>query len=258
MYIFAGIDGTGESNDAEYARSFRNSFVKGFTSGLQPPNVGQYQRGPTTEGSSTEPKGASAAKFVADSLKSNQFKGKQPGVFLTGFSRGGASAIHACKVLAENKISVDALFLFDAVDRAVGIDADEIPTNVRIVHHATRGPNTDSRGVFGNCGLRYFPSHTTYNIKSFYCTHGAMGGTPWTQAGWDGKIYEDHVPVSKGMIILLGAATGTLPAAASYVRSLRTNVTIEQERAGSAAVHAWMTKNLGDEIARVKSRQATG
>ena len=89
-----------------------------------------------------------------------------------------------------------------------------------------------SRGVFGNCGLRYFSAHTAYNLKSFYCTHGAMGGTPWSEAGWDGKIYEDHAPVSKGMIILLGAASGQLPAAAAYVRSLRTNVTLEQESAG--------------------------
>jgi hypothetical protein len=258
MYIFAGIDGTGDSNDAEYSRLFSKSFVREFTTGLSAPNIGHYQRGPSTFGGATEPRGETAANFIAPVAVARRQGGWRPGIFLTGFSRGGASAIHACRLLAERNIKVDALFLFDAVDRYVGQDVDVVPTNVRSVHHAKRDPKTDSRGSFGNCGLKHDPKFTSYNSAPFHCTHGAMGGTPWERAGWDGKIYEDHTNISKGTIILLGLATGTLSAATTYVTSLRTNVTMAQERAGSAAVHTWMTKNINYEIGQLDLCRATG
>jgi hypothetical protein len=257
MYIMAGIDGTGDFNDASYERKFRNSFVKIFVEDCRPPNSGYYQRGPSMEGSSTEPRGNKAAEFLAFSVDYANKLGKPLGVFLAGFSRGGASAIHACQQLKKRGVTVDALFLFDAVDRAYGVSADKIPRNVRSVYHARRDGAADSRGIFGNCGLeREDPSYTAYEEAPFHCTHGAMGGTPWTEAGWDGKIYEDHLPISKGMIILLGLPM--LPVALTYVATLRTKVTLAQESAGSAAVFVWMKERLETEIAKLHKAGQSG
>lgn len=257
MYVIAGVDGTGDFNDAEYTRHFRSSFVKRFTGEALAPNSGFYTRGPSIEGGATGGLGEKAAEHVAGFVKGAASKGSQPGVFITGFSRGGAAAIHAAKILAGRKIIVDALFLFDAVDRAVGVDVDEIPVNVRTVYHAMRSRSAESREFFGNCGTRYRKSTTAYHAKWFHCTHGAVGGTPWTQAGSDGKIYEGDSTISIGMMILLPVSVGMI-ARTSYERDSRTRVTLEQERAGSAKVYEWMKANFDRERDILAGRQRLG
>lgn len=247
MYVIAGIDGTGDYNDAEYNRHFRNSFVKGFVARAEPPNFGHYQRGPSIEGASTKPKGDEAARQLIQALASMSRNGSKVGVFLTGFSRGGASAIWAAKVLAERKIQVDALFLFDAVDRAIGLDVDEIPTNVRSVYHARRASAAQSRELFGNCGVRYHKGSTVYHSKWFHCTHGAVGGTPWTSAGSDGNIYESESERSLGMMILLPVSMPLSALARLQHNANKTKVTLEQEKAGSAKVLDWMSGHFEAE-----------
>ncbi|HET8935134.1 MAG TPA: SNF2-related protein [Polyangiales bacterium] len=73
---------------------------------------------------------------------------------------------------------VRAMVLFDAVDRALGIDTAEIPSNVERVVHARRDPYAFSRNSFGNCGVRWH-APTKYELKYFRGTHGAVGGVPW-------------------------------------------------------------------------------
>lgn len=257
MFVIAGVDGTGDYNDAEYARSFRNSYVKQFCSKVIAPNSSLYRRGPTAEGGATGGLGEAAAEHVAAYVNAAQKKGVRPGVFLTGFSRGGAAVIHAAKLLNRRKIMVDALFLFDAVERAIGTDVDEIPVNVRTVYHAMRSRTAESREIFGNCGTRYFKSTTTYHAKWFHCTHGAVGGTPWTAAGSDGKIYEGETNISRGMMILLPVPAGVLSRAA-YEQNMRTKVTLEQERAGSAKVLEWMQAHFIREKDLLLGRQRLG
>jgi hypothetical protein len=71
--------------------------------------------------------------------------------------------------------------MFDCVDRHVAFDAEVIPNNVENVCHVIRDPAGKSRLSFGNDGMRYNPP-TNYivPVRMFMCTHGGMGGTPWT------------------------------------------------------------------------------
>jgi hypothetical protein len=254
MFAIAGIDGTGDYTEAEYARRFRSSFVRQLTSGHEAPNVGRYSRGPTVEGASTAGKGEAAAKFITEAVEAGLRRGQRLGVFLTGFSRGGGAAIHAARMLAQRRILVDALFLFDAVDRAIGLDVDEIPNNVRTVYHAMRSKSAESREFFGNCGTRFHKTTTAYHSKWFHCTHGAIGGTPWTAAGSDGSIYEGDSFVSHGMLILLPMPVA-LVARTVYENNSRTRVTLAQEQAGSAQVLEWMRANFDFEKDKVVLRQ---
>ncbi len=97
---------------------------------------------------------------------------------LIGYSRGGAAVIHAAQLL-KDKVQVDAMFLFDAVDRSLGVETERIPSNVQVVRHARRDPWSLSRLYFGNCGTDCDDSKTDYQEAFFRCTHGGLGGTPW-------------------------------------------------------------------------------
>jgi hypothetical protein len=106
-------------------------------------------------------------------------------IFMTGWSRGGAIVIDTAALLKTMKpkdgttIEVEALFLFDAVDRARQLDAREIPSNVKNCYHAMRDRKAKSRESFGNCGLRQeSPRTRLVTLADFYTTHGAMGGVP--------------------------------------------------------------------------------
>jgi len=99
-------------------------------------------------------------------------------VFLTGYSRRGAGVIAVAQRLAEDNVKVRAMVLFDAVDRALGIDTAEIPSNVERVVHARRDPYAFSRNSFGNCEIRWH-APTGHELKYFRGTHGAVGGVLW-------------------------------------------------------------------------------
>src|SRR5205823_7458079 len=63
------------------------------------------------------------------------------------------------------------------------VDAATIPDNVGYVHHVIRDPLSSSRESFGNDGMTYHPGKTVYpQAYTFMCTHGGMGGCPWTPA----------------------------------------------------------------------------
>lgn len=257
MFIISGIDGTGDYNDIEYKKHFKESYVKKLTSNVEKLNIGIYRRGPSTEGYSTARRGADAANEIAGIAAATAALDKKCGIFLTGFSRGGASVIHAAQLLGERKIGVDALFLFDAVDRAIGVDSAIIPPTVKTVYHALRSKDTDSRTLFSNTGTRYYKEKTKYVHKWFHCTHGAIGGTPWTHAGVDKAIYETS-GTSYGMALLL-TKSSPVPAnvivqgaAHLYLYASRTKVTLEQEKTQSVAVQDWMFKNFEREIGALK------
>jgi hypothetical protein len=118
---------------------------------------------------------------------------------MTGYSRGAAGVVAAAARLKREKINVQALMLFDCVDRSGDIDAEVIPNNVAYVYHVIRNPETSSRESFGNDGLKYSAPTVFPSAFSFMCTHGGMGGCPWTpkagqtpndfvnEGGYDGK-----------------------------------------------------------------------
>ncbi len=179
MAIIVGIDGTGggtfpgAARNARYDRDFANSFVKRIAGRGDPDRA--YFRGPVTFGGGLMDAIAGGLQFVLH----RQAAGVTEPVILTGYSRGAAGAVVVAKRLKERNIDVEALLLFDCVDRHIGIDAEVIPDNVGYVMHVVRDPRSKSRESFGNDGLRYRSPTVFPNAYSFLCTHGGMGGTPW-------------------------------------------------------------------------------
>lgn len=211
MAILVGIDGTGsavfpgETRDREYDIAFANSFVSRI---CRPggPNT-RYFRGPVMLGGGLLEAVVGAVNFV----KQRQQAGVREPVIMTGYSRGAAGVVAAAERLKRERINVQALMLFDCVDRSGDIDADVIPNNVGHVYHVIRNPDTSSRESFDNDGLRYSAPTVFPTAYSFMCTHGGMGGCPWTpkagermsdfinEGGFDGKTkvtYEQDAAVS--------------------------------------------------------------
>jgi hypothetical protein len=129
------IDGTGVADNGDYAVEMAGGFCKR----LEYKARGQYWRGPTLSGWET----TDIAGEVVDAVM--QWKAAPQGtrkLFLAGHSRGGAAAIFVAQALAKNDVEIEAMFLFDAVDRTVNFrSAQTIPANVRYCYHALRDPS---------------------------------------------------------------------------------------------------------------------
>jgi hypothetical protein len=180
MGILVGIDGTGSAmlpgsgRDKDYDIAFADSFVRRIC--LKGGPYAKYFRGPVALGGGLMNAIAGGRQHI---VATRSTAGAQP-VLLTGYSRGAAGVVALAKELKDLDISVEAILLFDCVDRHVGIDADVIPENVAHVFHVVRDPATSSRESFGNDGLRYHAGKTSYDgAFKFMCTHGGMGGCPW-------------------------------------------------------------------------------
>ena len=164
------IDGTGPANTATYARNMSHSFVSTiYDHALFTPKQRRYFRGPDWKGLSLH--------VPIDSLTA-ELRKDSSSILLVGYSRGGAIAIAMARRLADHGVPVEALFLFDAVDRSFLLIADRIPDNVRHVYHAIRASSVRSRPSFANCGL-IWEGHLGFQPQAFTTTHGGMGGVPW-------------------------------------------------------------------------------
>jgi hypothetical protein len=182
MGILVGINGTGSafipgaSRDADYDVAFANSFVKRICDRGGPHTL--YRRGPVALGGGLV--GAINDGFSHIVAKRNA--GVREPILLTGYSRGAAGVVSLAKKLKDARINVQALLLFDCVDRHLFIDAEVIPNNVGYVCHVIRDPASGSRESFGNDGMSYSPPTVYPAAYKFMCTHGGMGGCPWTPA----------------------------------------------------------------------------
>jgi|GEM_PF-2773609 len=171
------VDGTGPWSDAEYAIEFRYSFVRELyrTSIL---SGRHYWRGPSMLGLEV----TRIVNGVMDVVRSGVTAGDLE-VHLTGYSRGGHTVIEIAQEIAEaswaRSVTVPTMTLFDAVDRDILNETDEIPGNVGYVFHALRSPEIGSRSSFGNTG-RTYARGVNYSERVFRGTHAALGGTPWT------------------------------------------------------------------------------
>lgn len=192
MRIVVGVDGTGgdinpgAARDRRYDVAFANSFVSKIAKG---DHNKKYLRGPVLLGGGLIEAMSEGRQFVLDKHKAS---GGDLKVLMTGYSRGAGAVVDLSKWLERENIEVEALLLFDCVDRAGDIDPEIIPRNVKNVMHVIRDPATSSRESFGNDGLRYYPESTKYEpVKKFFCTHGGMGGCPWPVP--PGKTLNDFV-----------------------------------------------------------------
>lgn len=113
----------------------------------------------------------------------NQNSGK---IFLIGWSRGAAACIQVAHDLKRggNK-KIDAMFLFDAVDRDTSTNSDLnfIPDSVTNVYHAiATNKNWFWRNVFLTCG-NTAASGVNLVKKEFNVSHGAIAGTEQNDGG---------------------------------------------------------------------------
>jgi len=171
--ILLGIDGTGDIGKQSYRAEMHNSFVS-YIVRRTPARLKKYIRGPAIDGCDMSIIVDTAYTFVHLSLAARP---KAP-VFLTGYSRGGAGVVGVARRLAEDGVKVSGMVLFDAVDRSLAINAAELTRNVENVVYARRDPQTMSRRSFGNCATIWH-APTKCSMRSFWGTHGALGGVPW-------------------------------------------------------------------------------
>lgn len=125
------IDGTGDFNDGDYSIAMAGSYCNQLH--FQNRDNAFYKRGPNLSGYGTETSGEEAANFLSRAFTSD----KETRLFLAGYSRGGSAALSAAHYLAEKKIKVAGIFLFDPVNRRYG-GGKGIPGNVKYSRTACR------------------------------------------------------------------------------------------------------------------------
>lgn len=249
MDLFLGIDGSGAFGNATYAKVFQDSFVPRLAN-KGPFFKRHYMRGPSTSGAETMSLVVTGHAWVTNQIEDCN-RHKQPyRLFMAGYSRGGAAVVEIAHRLKGNGIKVHTLLLFDAVDQSFIPDAraNVIPSNVSYAFHAMRDPKAGSREFFGNCATK-FEGKVQAVKRYFFCTHGAMGGTPWGKeaVGKTGKI-EEMTDAEKAAAV---AAVGLT----IDIRKLNetkkqadihdfTNVTLDKEITEGEAVWSWMNDKL--------------
>jgi len=105
-------------------------------------------------------------------------------LFLVGWSRGAAACIQVAYDLGPGK-TIDAMFLFDAVDQdgSTNSDLNYIPNNVKTVYHAiaTKKSWLD-RQIFPTCG-RTAGKDVNFVKENFHTSHGGIAGAGEDDAG---------------------------------------------------------------------------
>lgn len=171
--ILVGIDGTGDVLDSDYKPNFDNSFVSQIVRGSNA-KYKHYVRGPGFDGADMFGYSGEAVEFIhlASSTAPNTR------ILLTGYSRGGAGVVDVARKLKQRGLMVDAMVLFDPVDRSPTSDAYDVPTNVLHMVKAMRSTMTLSRISFNNCATSWhLPTKCVQRF--FWATHGGLGGCPW-------------------------------------------------------------------------------
>lgn len=202
MAIIVGIDGTddsfydGKARDDRYDKNFAGSFVRKIAHGRGPGSL--YERGPLMHGGNLDMAIASAELHIQKEIN----RGNPGPLLLTGYSRGAAGVVALATRLNRFPvpIPVAAMLLFDCVNRHTSIESAVIPTNVFNVLHVVRDPRAASREGFGNSGLKCDRSATNYEpLKLFACTHGGMGGCPWSPDMKKGQKWNDLIDEGVGL-----------------------------------------------------------
>ena len=124
LYI---VDGTGPWLADEYNSAMSGSFCSQLEAGLG--DRCRRWRGPSISGIEVP--------FIADSVI-EEIRKQPPTepIFLGGYSRGGAAAIVVAQKIKPRNVT--AMFLFDAVDRALVVTPPRVTGNVQNVYHAIR------------------------------------------------------------------------------------------------------------------------
>jgi RHS repeat-associated protein len=195
--LLIAFDGTGskewlKTNSSGIANSHVYNFFTKYNNKLK-----LYKHGPNTVGYGIEKSVEEAYNYIVEEIKKNP----EEQIDIIGHSRGGLAAILLAKKL-KDKFGCPVRFvgLYDAVNKTT-YSEEKISDNVNYVAHAIRDRTAGSRdGIddgyeklkkwkavpghggahdlvdFGNTGRSGGKSYTE---KSFFGTHGALGGDPW-------------------------------------------------------------------------------
>ncbi len=119
-------------------------------------------------------------------------------VFLIGWSRGAAACIQVALNLSRTRgKSIEAMFLFDAVDQDTSTDdfLNYIPSNVQNCYHAIATDKSwMDRQLFPTCG-QYAASSVNFKKGWFHATHGGIAGAGDTDGGskkWMWNYMKSH------------------------------------------------------------------
>lgn len=264
------VDGSGPSGDAEYRRTFAHSFIRQIAS-HSTQAVSKWYRGPDMWGDHQVPPAQLVRTVLAhfDARTADTAAPLEP-VFLAGYSRGAATVVEVAARLQREGLEVEAMFLFDAVDRSARLAETALVTNTRHVYHARRDPAAESRLSFDNVATGV-ASPGTYLQGFFMTTHGGMGGVPFgagglllgtreeyldprTDAARRSAIRHEALLVEAddaggGFGPMVGSAasfaTEVIGAAATGDPSDGvTNLTLDEEAAGSLRCALWMWQHL--------------
>ncbi len=218
-YILLGIDGTGAISNTTYRQEMHNSFVSYITRNFRGPHKHSlYLRGPGFDGIDLAATANQGRIWVMGTAQTH----RQHTILLTGYSRGASAVIDVARALQRENLNVGGMVLFDAVDRTPTSSGAVIPPNVRRAAHAQRDRASYSRWTFGNCGTGHSGS-TQYESRSFFCTHGGMGGAPWP------------LPVGSQL---------SDPIEEGFPEPTPTTVSYARDRQGSREVWAWASPKL--------------
>lgn len=282
-----GVDGTGAFKDEQYEREMSGSFVSRicnlnlaggrywrgpdaidtFLSGPNPRTVAEVIR-MTVVPNAAPPQiyaGGMGPPLIVYEKSETMRSDLKDRVFLTGYSRGGATVLDVAVLLKGYGIPVEAMFLFDSVTRSPWLSGEIIPDNVKVCYHAKRDPKTKSRQSFGNSTAK---RETGVNGKydeihdpPFFTTHAGMGGTPWGKAGLVKPVPRVPIFYGAGAGMMYGASfqTPSMVAANMVADNPKrwadkiyepapdwnfTDVTVSQEAEGMQLVQDWMSRCL--------------
>jgi hypothetical protein len=189
MIVLGGVDGTSpEWDNDKYKQIFKYSHIRTLCDSWQDGPV-NYERGPVTLDNKPDYLTRDLARRTFDFVMGH-WKAGAKAVFLAGYSRGGAAVIEVAKWLKAENVPVECLLLLDPVDRSwnVGVGPGlgwrntPVVDTVKQVIYAQRDYAAKSRESFGNCGTVLQNSQKTIKYyKTFFCTHGGVGGVPWLE-----------------------------------------------------------------------------
>lgn len=181
MVVLIAIEGA--TGDATKDPAWHGTYVHSIYKNWPHRDLARYIAGPDPMVPSTIETTAQLAHVYAVSL----FKlHKAKGVFIIGYSLGGASAVKTAHKLEADGIQVDCLALFDGVDPFA--DAVTVPGNVVTGIHGLRSWNSLSRP--------YWPKAARFgNIQEFVLkiTHWGASGVLLTQGIPPGVSPQDTV-----------------------------------------------------------------
>ena len=286
--LLIGIDGTGPLETHAYLKDTAGGFISRMCNSSDGRNAcgafgvtARYFRGPTTLGLESTGIACSVVRSIASSLVPtrqqnllekvsarlhpvemmeerlrNVSQFYQDGIFLAGYSRGCHIAIAVARALNAARVSVKSMFLFDSVDRDIGMNSRYVPGNVESLFHAMRDDGTNSRWYFGHSGrewkrgddvgkkICFVPSETVWKGS-----HAALGGLPW-----EGDKPRQHrisvaATLARSAVKTAGIVSNWDPVTQRTLTSISDGMlnpltlSEEQDIAASTAVYEWMRKN---------------